>query len=79
MPTSCVPKNRCGTDATGWMNGVHPRVAQGKVTRKVCYHWYDNCCKWSNNMEVVNCGLFYVYKLSRPSGGCHLRYCGSDN
>ena len=79
MPTSCVPKNRCGTRATGWMNGAHPTVSDGKVTRKVCYNWDGNCCNWSNNIEVVNCGRYYVYKLSRPSAGCNLRYCGSDN
>ena len=79
MPTSCVSKLRCGTHATGWMNGAHPTVAQGKVTRKVCYSWDSNCCNWSNNIEVVNCGQYYVYKLSPPSAGCTLRYCGSDN
>ena len=79
MPTSCVPERRCGTHATGWMNGAHPTVADGMVTRKVCYHWYSNCCSWSNGIEVVNCGLYYVYKLSRPPWGCDLRYCGSDN
>ena len=78
MPTSCVPKERCGTSGTGWINGAHPTVAQGKVTRKVCYHYWSNCSKYSNNIEVVNCGLFYVYKLSR-SPSCSLRYCGSDN
>ena len=78
MPTSCVPKNRCGTHATGWMNGAHPSVCQGKVTRRVCYNWNGNCCNWSNNIEVVNCGKYYVYKLSKPPA-CHLRYCGSDN
>ena len=79
MPTSCVPAPRCGTSATGWMNGIHPTVAQGKVTRKVCYNWENNCCWRSNNIEVVNCGQYYVYELSpHPSTG-HLRYCGSDN
>ena len=78
MPTSCVPKHRCGTYATGWMNGAHPTVAQGMVTRKVCYNWNGNCCLWSNNIEVVNCGQYYVYKLSKPPH-CTLRYCGSDN
>jgi hypothetical protein len=78
MPTTCVSKYRCGTSATGWMNGAHPTVANGKVTRKVCYSWAGNCCNWSNNVEVVNCGQYYVYKLS-PSPDCNLRYCGSDN
>ena len=35
MPTSCVPDWRCRTHATGWMNGTHPTVADGKVTRNV--------------------------------------------
>ena len=35
MSTSCVPKYRCGAHITGWMNGAHPTVADGKVTRKV--------------------------------------------
>ena len=79
MPTSCVSIARCGTYGTGWMNGAHPTVADGKVTRKVCYHWSSNCCRWSNNIEVVSCGQYYVYKLSPPSAGCTLGYCGSDN
>ena len=78
MPTSCVPTYRCGRNAPGWMNGAHPTVAQGKVTRKVCYSWSSNCCQYSNNIEVVNCGLYYVYKLI-PTRNCHFRYCGSDN
>ena len=78
MPTACVPKNRCGTHATGWMNGTHPTVVDSNVTRKVCYNWKHNCCLWSNSIKVVNCGQYYVYKLSKPSG-CSLRYCGSDN
>ena len=78
MLTSCVPEYRCGTHASGWMNGAHPTVAQGKVTRNVCYNYSSNCCRASNNIEVVNCGQYYVYKLSPPPY-CTLRYCGSDN
>ena len=79
MPTSCVPENRCGTHAPGWMNGVHPSVRDGKVTRKVCYHWSNNCCLVSNNIEVLNCGYFFIYKLSTTNSWCHRRYCGTDN
>ena len=64
MPTSCVPGHRCGTQAAGWMNGVHPTVSDGKVTRKVCYHYSSDCCEWSNNIEVLNCGYFFIYKPS---------------
>jgi hypothetical protein len=80
MPTSCVPKYRCGTRATAWMNGNHPTVGEGNVSRKVCYNWDGNCCNGSNNIEVVNCGQYYVYKLSLTSSRCVCcRFCGSDN
>ena len=78
MPTSCPPKNRCSTQATGWLNGGHPTVADGRVTRQVCFHWNSNCCIWSDNIQVRNCGHFYVYYLSPPSAGCFLRYCSTD-
>ena len=78
IATSCVPSGRCGSTSTGWMDGTHPTVADGNVTRKVCYNWHS-CCEFSNNIKVVNCGKYYVYKLSKPPGGCHSRYCGSDN
>ena len=78
MLTSCVPQSRCGTQGKGWMNGAHPTVAQTKVTRKVCYSFSGNCCHWSNDIEVLNCGQYYVYKLS-TTPYCALRYCGSDN
>ena len=77
MATSCVRRYRCGGGASGWMNGSHPTVADGKVARKVCYSW-GRCCSWSNNIEVVNCGQYYIYKLSKPPT-CDLRYCGSFN
>ena len=78
MPTTCVPQKRCGTKATGWISGTHPEVADGKVSRTVCFHWWGKCCTWSKTIEVVNCGQYYVYKLSAPPK-CTLRYCGSNN
>jgi hypothetical protein len=78
MPSSCVQHSSCGTAATGWMKGNHPAVADGKVTRTVCYNWDGKCCRFSNNIEVMNCGQYYAYKLG-PTPRCKLRYCGSDN
>ncbi|KAL9961350.1 hypothetical protein ACROYT_G030270 [Oculina patagonica] len=77
MPTSCPPTYRCGTAATGWLNGGHPTVADGKVTRQVCFHYSSNCCYRSTNIQVRNCGSFYIYYFS-GTPGCNLRYCGSD-
>lgn len=74
MPTSCVPKNRCGTHAPGWLTGGHPTEEQGVVSRKVCFHWSSNCCLWSVNIKVRNCGEYYVYQLPKTPV-CNLRYC----
>ena len=77
MPTSCPPTRRCGTDAPGWMNGGHPTVADGQISRQVCFHWDSNCCLWSTNIKVRNCGSYYVYYLS-GTPICSLRYCGTN-
>ena len=85
MADKCVPVNHCGTEHPGWLNGTHPTVAEGVVTRTVCYpyryyYWYqsDNCCLWSNNIRVRNCGAFFVYELQKPPG-CDFRYCGNGS
>jgi len=77
MATSCPPTHRCNTHITGWLNGAHPTVADGKVTRQVCFHGYSVCCKWSRDIEVRNCNAFYVYHFS-GTPECNLRYCGAD-
>lgn len=78
MPEQCVPIKRCGTLATGWLNGEHPSVDELVVTREVCYHWEGDCCKWKNNIQVRNCGDFYVYELG-PTPNCKYRYCGNKD
>ena len=78
MPESCTVPWRCGTLATGWLNGCHPSVADGAVTRQVCFSWAGNCCFGLNNIyiNVRNCGGFYVYRL-KPLTACSYRYCGN--
>ena len=85
MADNCVTHNHCGTAASGWLHDPHPTVAEGVVTRKVCYHmkcyWYDwseSCCYWGNNIRVRNCGAFFVYELQKPPS-CDLRYCGNGS
>ena len=76
MPTSCPSFHRCNTDSPGWMDGSHPTVADGQVSRRVCFPW-SNCCHWPVNITVRNCGSYYVYYLS-SAPSCYLRYCGTN-
>ncbi len=76
MPDKCVLRYRCGTLAPGWLNGAHPTVAEGVVTRQVCYHWWGYCCHYSNTIKVQNCSGYFVYELQRTPGR-YLRYCGN--
>lgn len=78
MPEQCVPVKRCGTVAPGWLNGNHPTVDELVVTREVCFHLMDECCKWKQNIQVRNCGDFYVYEL-KPAPFCYLRFCGNKD
>jgi len=76
MPDKCVLRDRCGVWYPGWLNGVHPTVAEGVVTRKVCYSGQRDCCEGSNFIKVKNCSSYFVYELQRtPSWGN--RYCGN--
>uniref|UniRef100_A0A8C2KN88 NIDO domain-containing protein n=1 Tax=Cyprinus carpio TaxID=7962 RepID=A0A8C2KN88_CYPCA len=76
MPDTCVDQLSCGTHAPLWLNGAHPRIEDGVVTRSVCGHWGNNCCGFqSNPIKVKACpGGYYVYEFVRPTG-CYLAYC----
>ncbi|XP_016308934.1 deleted in malignant brain tumors 1 protein [Sinocyclocheilus anshuiensis] len=76
MPDTCIDKYKCGTHAPLWLNGGHPEVEDGVVTRGVCGHWHNNCCYYSTTpIRVKACpGNYYVYEFVRPSI-CYLAYC----
>ncbi|XP_058650163.1 sushi, nidogen and EGF-like domain-containing protein 1 isoform X1 [Onychostoma macrolepis] len=76
MPDTCVNQLSCGTHAPLWLNGVHPRIEDGVVTRSVCGHWNNNCCGFqSNPIKVKACpGGYYVYEFVRAVN-CYLAYC----
>ena len=79
MTTSCPSIRKCNTHATGWLNGTHPDVADGIVTRQVCFSYIAGCCEWQTQIQVRNCSEYIVYYLhSTPHPGGYLRYCGSD-
>uniref|UniRef100_A0A4W4E3F6 UMOD/GP2/OIT3-like D8C domain-containing protein n=1 Tax=Electrophorus electricus TaxID=8005 RepID=A0A4W4E3F6_ELEEL len=65
MTESCVDVNRCGTFYTLWLNGPHPQLEDGVVTRQVC----------STPIRVKACpGNYYVYEIVRPIF-CNMAYC----
>ena len=76
MANECPDERKCGTIVPGWLQGSLPYVKDGKVTRKVCFNRRNDCCRSSVEVEVRNCGGFYVYKLPKAPY-CQLRYCGS--
>ena len=78
MSEKCQSPGHCGTQYPGWIAaGRYPTVADGVVTRKVCFSRDTNdCCYWSEYIKVRNCGEFFVYQL-KPAPRCPLRYCGN--
>ena len=77
MPDKYVLRYRCGTNHPGWLNGAHPTVAEGVVTRTVSYSSNSDCCNWSYIIKVKNCNGYYVYELRRTRSFFPARYCGN--
>ena len=76
MPESCVNEYRCGTDIPLWLNGSHPQIQDGIVTRGVCGSWASNCSYYSStSIRVKACPEnYYVYEFVRPTV-CYSAYC----
>ncbi|KAI8500663.1 Oncoprotein-induced transcript 3 protein [Branchiostoma belcheri] len=77
MPVQAPTMYRCGAHAGVFMNGQHPFIEEGVVTRQACAHYSDNTCYWSWDIKVRACpDGYYVYKLPKPVT-CKLAYCGT--
>uniref|UniRef100_A0A3B4EIN6 UMOD/GP2/OIT3-like D8C domain-containing protein n=1 Tax=Pygocentrus nattereri TaxID=42514 RepID=A0A3B4EIN6_PYGNA len=76
MAESCVPTSRCSTYVTLWLNGPHPEIEDGVVTRQVCGSANSDCCYYrSTPIQVKACpDNYYVYKFVHPIN-CNLAYC----
>ena len=77
MPDKCVLLYRCGTKYPVWLNGIHPTVAAGVVTRTVRRSLIRRCCGFRNIIKVKNCSGYYVYELPRTMWFQPSRYCGN--
>ncbi|KAG9262754.1 pancreatic secretory granule membrane major glycoprotein GP2-like [Astyanax mexicanus] len=79
MPESCINYNRCGTFATFWLNGSHPQISDGIITRQACGSWINNCCTWSVSIRLKACkGNYYIYEFVKPNV-CIAAYCADVN
>ncbi|XP_036417470.1 uncharacterized protein LOC118801319 [Colossoma macropomum] len=80
MPESCVKKDSCGTYITLWLNGSHPQIEDGIVTRAVCGNDGSDCCSYrAYPIRVKACpGNYYVYEFARPIY-CSAGYCADVN
>ncbi|XP_036417475.1 uncharacterized protein LOC118801327 [Colossoma macropomum] len=80
MPESCVALSRCGTDITLWLNGSHPQIDDGIVTRGVCGGSGSDCCYYrSTPIRIKACpGNYYVYEFVKPNV-CYAAYCADVN
>ncbi|TRY83024.1 hypothetical protein DNTS_007642 [Danionella cerebrum] len=78
MPDTCVDEFKCSTHAPLWLNGQHPQIEDGVVTRDICGHWMGNCCDFqSNPIRVKACpGNYYVYEFVKPNF-CYGTYCAA--
>ena len=71
-------KNRCGTNAPGWLTVSHPQHTGQKISSaKVCFHWSDSYCRWHTYISIRNCGSYFVYYLP-DTPGCSMTYCSSS-
>ena len=71
MPEKTVPEFHCGTHDPVWLSGLHPAVGDGNVVRQACVNSFGVVCMDKVDINVTNCGDFYVYYL------VSLRYCAA--
>lgn len=80
MPEVKVDANHCGTHAPIWLNGIHPTKKGENVVRQACvnaFNMKDGCWDYFD-MNITNCGDYYVYYL-RPPNYCSVAYCAGEN
>ncbi|XP_060703047.1 uncharacterized protein LOC132829704 [Hemiscyllium ocellatum] len=74
IPENAIPIDHCCTRSTGWLNGRHPSVSEGEVTRTICFSWNNNNCFSSQGIIIKKCPTFFVYEL-KPTEFCNAGYC----
>merc|ERR1712008_163035 len=63
IPEDIVYGNHCNAAAAGWLNGTHPTLFGQTVQREVCFHYSNDICAWSTDIQIINCGQYFLYEL----------------
>ena len=70
----------CGTERSGWLTGGHPEKTDKPEFKKVCFVGRNDNCKESTEIQVQNCGTYFMYKLVEMPHMCRVgakkAYCG---
>ncbi|XP_071123915.1 uromodulin-like [Mytilus edulis] len=75
MPTDCQKNGlKCGTMFPIWMNGTHPAANKISNVTACVSNYNGGCCTSSYNIQVKNCGDFYIYNL-KHTDSCSQAYC----
>ncbi|XP_072895033.1 pancreatic secretory granule membrane major glycoprotein GP2-like, partial [Hemitrygon akajei] len=75
IPETVVPHYRCSGYYSGWLNGLHPNVGEGEVTRTVCFTQSGYTCSGSRGIRVKNCSGYFVYWLWLTPWSNYAVYC----
>ncbi|CAC5411148.1 unnamed protein product [Mytilus coruscus] len=65
MPSSSPGKMHCGTINPIWLNGTLPTYDDGIVSREACVQTENDICEDSIDIEIRNCGGYYIYFLQK--------------
>ena len=77
IPDVAQGTHKCGTGASGWMQGSHPVNNLEVVTRKVCFSHQSGSsspCTWTSEIKVKNCISYFLYYLV-DTPICNIGYC----
>ena len=77
IPETIVPEYRCGTHSPIWLNGNHPTNEGENVVRPACVHIFGQGCLISFDINITNCGDYFVYYL-RPPFYCAVAFCAGE-
>ncbi|PFX18930.1 Pancreatic secretory granule membrane major glycoprotein GP2 [Stylophora pistillata] len=72
---SNVPRSgTCGTEIRAYLEDAHPSFGVGKLTLTFCTATKSKSCQAKRDLEVINCGEFYLYNLFKFKENCNSKY-----